>query len=58
MATPTQYTAEQIDTGLMAVIAWAGNVTAANRSLKAEGKLNVSYPTLNGWVKSAHADQV
>lgn len=48
------FTAEEIETGLMAMIAWAGNASAASRYLKAEKKLDVSASTLNGW-KRTHA---
>jgi len=43
-----EYTQEQITTGLLAVVAWAGNHSAASRDLKARG-LNISPPTLRRW---------
>lgn len=51
------YTEAEITEGLMAVIAWAGNCAAAERALKAEGKLDVAGGTLQRWIKGPHADR-
>lgn len=48
------YTAEEIETALMALVAWAGNATAAARYLKAEKGLSIRTQTLSGW-KQKHA---
>lgn len=40
---------EEIVAGLLAMIAWAGNASAAARALKESGKLEISAATLNGW---------
>ena len=49
------YTEAEITEGLMAVIAWAGNASAAARSLKAQGKMEVSSTTLLEWMRERHA---
>lgn len=48
------YTEDEIIAGLMAVIAWAGNATAAARYLKAEKGIDLNAATLNSW-KTVHA---
>ena len=53
MPSSTKFTEEEITTGLMAIIAWAGNASAASRYLKAEKGLSISAVALNGW-KTAH----
>jgi len=47
------FTAEEIERGLFAMIAWAGNASAASRYLTANG-LEISPATLNNW-KQTHA---
>jgi hypothetical protein len=47
------YTAEEITTGLLAVIAWAGNHAAAERDL-AERGVHVDAHTLMGWTRTTH----
>lgn len=49
MADPQRYNEEQITTGLMALIAWAGNANAAARFLRAEKGLKVAPGTLSNW---------
>lgn len=51
------FTEQEITTALMAVVAWAGNCTAAARSLEAKGELHISPVTLNSWTKEVHADR-
>lgn len=48
-----EYTAEDITSGLMAVIAWAGNHAAAARDL-AERGVTVPPQTLMDWTKTTH----
>lgn len=50
-----EYTEEQINDALMAVIAWAGNCTAAHRDLEASGKRVPAIETLRRWTRHAHA---
>ena len=49
----SSFTEEEITSGLMAVIAWAGNAHAASRYLKAEKGLSISPATLYSW-KTTH----
>jgi hypothetical protein len=49
-----QYSHEEIETGLMAMIAWVGNASAASRYLQSEKQLTISPGTLNNW-KQIHA---
>lgn len=55
MAEQAFFTEEQITTGLMAVVIWHGNASAASRYLKAEKDLDISNATLGEWVKYRHA---
>lgn len=43
------FTAEEIETCLHALVAWAGNGAQASRYLKAEKDLDISPTTLNNW---------
>lgn len=45
---------EEVEMGLMALVAWAGSPTRAARYLKETGKLDVSDSTLRNW-KQVHA---
>ena len=47
----------RVTEALIAVIAWAGNIAAAHRALKAEGKNPPSYTTLTAWVRETHVDR-
>jgi hypothetical protein len=51
---PKQYSEEEITEGLMAMIAWAGNASAASRYLKSQKQIELPAVTLNGW-KTSHA---
>jgi hypothetical protein len=57
MAGYEHFTQEQVSAGLMAMIAWVGNASAASRALKAEKGLVVSPKTLHEWVRERHFDQ-
>lgn len=48
-------TEEEITAGLLAMIAWAGNASAASSALEAEKGIKISSSTLSGWVRGAHA---
>jgi hypothetical protein len=50
-------TEEDITTGLLALIAWAGNASAACRSLKAEGKMDLKPDTLTNWARGKHTER-
>lgn len=54
MSAPTR-TEEDITTGLMALIAWAGNAVAAANALKAEDKLHIAPATLRNWARERYA---
>lgn len=56
MSNPTR-SQEDITTGLMALVAWAGNPTAASKALKSEGKLDITPQTLNSWAKERYPEQ-
>lgn len=43
------FTAEEIETCLHALVAWAGNASQTSRYLKAEKDLDISHVTLNNW---------
>jgi hypothetical protein len=47
-------TEEEITLGLMTLIAWAGNSSAAAKALKAEGKLDITAQTLTIWAKERY----
>lgn len=49
------FTAEEVETCLMAMVAWAGNARAASDYLKAEKGLNVSATCLRGWKTGIHS---
>jgi hypothetical protein len=49
-----EWTQAQITEGLMAIIAWAGNASAASRYLASDRKLQIKPATLSGW-KMTHA---
>lgn len=51
------FTEEDVTAGLLAVIAWAGNASAAARALEAEGKLKISSGTLSNWAKHLYVDR-
>ena len=51
------YTEAEITEGLMALIAWAGNASAAARSLEAQGKMTVNPATLHAWAREKHSDR-
>ena len=51
----SKFTEEQVTTGLMALIAWAGNAAAASRALKADKGLDIPSVTLNSWAKDVYA---
>lgn len=44
-------------TGLLALIFWTGNASAAARALKAEGKLDVAASTLTSWSRERYAER-
>ena len=48
------YTQEEIDDALTAVIAYAGNVSAARKYLEAEGKRVPCHSTLANWTRTVH----
>jgi hypothetical protein len=50
------WTQAQITEGLLAMVAWAGNASAASRYLASERKLQIKPATLSGW-KQVHAIQ-
>lgn len=50
-------TEDEVTTGLLALVAWAGNATAAASSLKAEGKALTSAATLRTWSRGAYAER-
>lgn len=49
------YTEAEITESLMALIAWAGNATAAKNALEAEGKRCPTSQTLTEWSRSRYA---
>jgi cobalamin-dependent methionine synthase I len=53
-ATEFQYTQEEIDDALAMLIAHAGNINAAIRDLKAQGKKAPRNSTLSNWSKVTH----
>jgi hypothetical protein len=50
------WTQAQITEGLMALVAWAGNASAASRYLASEKQLQIKPATLSGW-KQVHSIQ-
>ena len=48
-------TEDEITAGLMAMVAWGGNASAASRSLKAEKGIEIASSTLLNWAKETHA---
>lgn len=52
--TGESYTQEQIDDCLTALIAFAGNASAAHRYLKAEGKRTPGYAALLNWRRTKY----
>lgn len=51
---PEGFTQEQIDDALTALIAYAGNATAAHEYLEAEGKRAPTPQTLRKWSRTVH----
>lgn len=49
------FTAEEIETCLFALVAWAGNSKAAADYLKSEKGINISQPTLHSWKSGRHS---
>jgi hypothetical protein len=49
-----QYTAKEVTTVLMAVVAWGGNVAAAVRDVGADHDITISEETVGKWIKDTH----
>jgi len=50
------YSQEEITRGLIAMVAWAGKATDAQRSLEEEG-LTVPTSTLRSWIQTTHQEE-
>jgi hypothetical protein len=57
VAGSSAYTEAETLEVLIAVVAWAGNIPAAHRQLKAEGKHVPSESGIRTWVQRYHADR-